>query len=62
MKTGPTTKAFLACGAIAGPLFVIALLVEDITRADYDPLRHPVSSLSATPVGCRAPTSSSRVY
>ncbi len=62
MNTGPTAKAFLACGAIAGPLFGIALLVEGITRADYDPLRHPVSSLSATPVGCRAPTSSSRVY
>jgi hypothetical protein len=62
VKSGPTTKAFFACGAIAGPLFVIALLVEGITRAHYDPLRHPVSSLSATPVGCRAPTSSSRVY
>ena len=40
------TKAFLTCGAIAGPLFVVAFLVEGATRADYDPLCHPVSSLA----------------
>ena len=40
------TKALLACGVIAGPLFVIAFLIEGATRADYDPLRHPVSSLA----------------
>ena len=34
------------CGVIAGPLFVIMFLVEGATRADYDPLRHPVSSLA----------------
>lgn len=38
------TKTLLACGAIGGPL-VVALGLEDATRADYDPLRHPVSSL-----------------
>jgi uncharacterized membrane protein YozB (DUF420 family) len=31
---------------IAGPLFVLAFLVEGATRADYDPVRHPVSSLA----------------
>jgi hypothetical protein len=41
----------LACGAIAGPLFVIALLVEGATRADYNPLRHPVSSLQLGNLG-----------
>jgi len=46
VNTGPTTKALLACGVIAGPLFVIAFLLEGTTRADYDPLRHPVSSLA----------------
>ena len=40
------TKTLLACGAIAGPLFIAAFLVEGATRADYDPLRHPVSSLA----------------
>ena len=40
------TKTLLTCGVIAGPLFVIAFLVEGITRAHYDPLRHPVSSLA----------------
>jgi len=40
------TKTLLACGAIGGPLFVATFLVEGATRADYDPLRHPVSSLA----------------
>jgi hypothetical membrane protein len=40
------TKTLLACGVIAGPLFVVAFLVEGATRAHYDPLRHPVSSLA----------------
>lgn len=35
----------LVCGAIAGPLFTIAWAVEGVTRANYNPLRHPVSSL-----------------
>jgi hypothetical protein len=40
-----TTKTLLACGAIAGPLFVLASILEGATRAHYQPLRHPVSSL-----------------
>jgi len=40
------TKTLLLCGAIAGPLFVAAFLIEGTTRAGYDPLRHPVSSLA----------------
>jgi hypothetical protein len=40
------TKTLLACGVIAGPLFVLVFVVEGATRADYDPLRHPVSSLA----------------
>jgi hypothetical protein len=40
------TKALLACGVIGAPLFVGAFLIEGATRADYDPLRHPVSSLA----------------
>src|SRR5262249_41668825 len=36
----------LACGAIAGPLFVIAFLVQGATRPDYNPLRHSISTLA----------------
>lgn len=39
-------KVLLLCGAIAGPLFTIVWIVEGATRSNYDPLRHPISSLS----------------
>lgn len=35
----------------AGPLFVLVFLIEGATRANYDPLRHPVSSLALGPSG-----------
>ena len=41
-----TRCQYLCCGVIAGPLFVIMFLIEGATRANYDPLRHPVSSLA----------------
>ncbi|MGC8836920.1 MAG: DUF998 domain-containing protein [Anaerolineae bacterium] len=41
-----TARALLAAGALAGPVFTLAWLLEGATRADYDPLRHPVSSLA----------------
>ena len=45
-KRTVVTKTLLACGAIAGPLFVLVFLLEGATRTNYDPLRHPVSSLA----------------
>jgi hypothetical protein len=39
------SSVLLRCGVIAGPVFIAAFLVEGATRADYDPIRHPVSSL-----------------
>jgi len=36
----------LACGAIAGPLFVTAFLVQGAARPDYDPVRHSISTLA----------------
>ncbi|TMR96217.1 DUF998 domain-containing protein [Nonomuraea basaltis] len=45
-SNGRTTRRLLLCGAIAGPLFVVAFLIQGATRAHYDPLRHPVSSLA----------------
>ena len=40
------TKALLACGIIAGPLFIFIFLIEGATRINYSALRHPISSLS----------------
>jgi hypothetical protein len=40
------TKTLLLCGALAGPLFTIAWFIEGLTRVHYDPMRHPISSLS----------------
>ena len=41
-----TTRILLIAGALAGPLFTIAWFVEGLTRANYDPMRHPISALS----------------
>ncbi len=45
-KGAVTTKVLLLCGAIAGPLFTLAWVAEGAMRANYNPLRHPVSSLA----------------
>ncbi|MFC6086925.1 DUF998 domain-containing protein [Sphaerisporangium aureirubrum] len=51
MMTPATTRRLLACGAIGGPFFVAAFLVEGATREGYNPLRHPVSSLALGDLG-----------
>ena len=40
------TKTLLTAGAVAGPLFTLTWILESVTRADYNLLRHPVSSLA----------------
>jgi hypothetical protein len=45
------TRGLLWCGVAAGPLFLLTALAEGATRADYHPLRHPVSSLALGPHG-----------
>src|SRR4029453_19625672 len=45
------TRGLLWCGVAAGPLFLVTALAEGATRADYHPLRHPVSSLALGPQG-----------
>jgi Protein of unknown function (DUF998) len=45
------TRRLLWCGVAAGPLFLLTALAEGATRADYDALRHPVSSLALGPPG-----------
>jgi hypothetical protein len=45
------TRRLLTCGVVAGPVFVTTFVIEGATRADYQPLRHPVSSLALGPGG-----------
>src|ERR1700722_2894850 len=47
----PAARKLLCCGAVAGPFFATVFLFEGMRRADYKPLRHPVSSLSLGPRG-----------
>ncbi|MFI6507039.1 DUF998 domain-containing protein [Streptosporangium sp. NPDC050855] len=49
--TAPRATLPYLCGVAAGLLFVTAFLIEGATRAGYDPMRHPVSSLSLGPYG-----------
>lgn len=52
IQTSPmVTRRLLWCGVVAGPLFTLAYLLEGATRADYNSLRHPVSSLSLGELG-----------
>jgi Protein of unknown function (DUF998) len=48
---GLPNRLLLRGGLIAGPLFLGSVLVQGYTRADYSPIRHPVSSLSLGPRG-----------
>ncbi len=45
------TKALLICGAIACPIFIIAVFIEGATRSDYNSLLYPLSSLSIGDMG-----------
>lgn len=51
MDNSKIAKTLLTCGALAGPLFIVTFLIEGATRADYSPLRHPVSSLALSDLG-----------
>ena len=51
VRSASLTRALLGCGVVAGPLFVTVFLVEGARRANYSPLRHPVSALSLGPQG-----------
>ena len=45
-QTETATRAMLACGLVAGPLFVATAIVQILTRDDFDLRRHPLSLLS----------------
>ena len=45
-KATSLTQTLLRCGAIAGPLFILIVLVQDYTRPGFDPRLQPLSLLS----------------
>ena len=45
-RTTTATRTMLACGVIAGPLFVAIATVQLFTREGFDLRRHPISLLS----------------
>src|SRR5580765_7699403 len=47
----PRLSTLLGCGLLAGPLFVLSFWLQGLVRPDYDPLRHPVSSLAIGSAG-----------
>jgi hypothetical membrane protein len=47
----PPPRLLSIGGAVAGPLFVTTFLVEGALKPDYNPMRHPVSSLALGPYG-----------
>jgi hypothetical protein len=49
--TASKTRALLACGVIAGPLFVVVALLQVLTRQGFDLRRHPLSLLSLGDLG-----------
>lgn len=44
-------RMLLMGGTLAGPLFTLIWILESFTRLDYNPLRHPVSSLALGSLG-----------
>lgn len=51
MSSSRWTRGLLLGGAVAAPMFVVFFSILGATRADYDALRHPVSSLALGPDG-----------
>jgi hypothetical protein len=45
------SRALLACGAVAGPLFIVVALAQAFTRSEFDLARHPLSLLSLGDLG-----------
>jgi hypothetical membrane protein len=45
------TRALLTCGLIAGPLFILLIVIQALTRPGFDLRRHPASMLSLGDLG-----------
>ena len=50
-KNDTITRKLLLCGVIAGPLFIVTMLVQDVTRPGFNPMVHLLSQLSLGPWG-----------
>jgi FAD/FMN-containing dehydrogenase len=50
-ERGMKTKTLLACGVIAGPLFTLTVILQELTREGFDPKKHPLSLLSLGDLG-----------
>jgi hypothetical protein len=50
-KTVSLTRLLLLCGAIAGPLFILTVLIQDYTRPGFDPRLDMLSLLSLGNLG-----------
>jgi len=50
-RGGIRARLLLLCGVIAGPIFTILWFVQGLTRANYDPMQHAISSLSVGELG-----------
>ena len=49
--TTKVTRALLACGVVAGPLFVVVAALQVLSRDGFDLARHPLSLLSLGELG-----------
>lgn len=47
----PASRALLACGAVAGPLFLAVGIVQGLTREGFDFTRNAISQLSLGDLG-----------
>jgi len=45
------TRALLGAGTLAAPLFVVTVVAQELTRAGFDPKKHPLSLLSTGDLG-----------
>jgi hypothetical membrane protein len=50
-RTRVGTPVLLACGVVAGPLYVVVALLQVLTRDGFDLRRHPLSLLSLGDLG-----------
>jgi hypothetical membrane protein len=46
-----TTRALLACGVVAGPLYMAVVVIQALARDGFDLTRHPASLLSTGDLG-----------
>ncbi|WP_439382436.1 DUF998 domain-containing protein [Amycolatopsis lexingtonensis] len=51
MERKQVTRRLLGCGAVAGPLFLVVVLVQDYTRPGVNPREQPLSLLTLGALG-----------